>query len=403
MTKLQRLALVLLNKYKKVQEELGIIGQSEKIREVVELIMSIAPTDITVLITGESGTGKEVIARAIHQLSPRKSNNMISVNCGAIPEGLLESELFGHEKGAFTGAISLKKGFFELADGGTIFLDEIGEMPIHTQVKLLRVLETGEFMRVGSGELRKVDVRVVAATNRNLGKMVAQKMFRKDLYYRLKAVSITLPPLRERKEDIPLLIEHFTKEVLKNSNLRFAGFTDDAIELLRQYHWPGNVRELRNFVETAIVLAKGEPISAQLVREHLAQMHEPIEVSPALPIPISGSKEDSERELVYKALVSIGLEMKEMKSILMQLYDRIEQLNYENQVVYASVENENDGIPIKPLEELERAVIEKALHQFNGNRRRVAKALNISERTLYRKIKEYNLIQKDDEYEEIDN
>ncbi len=394
---------MLLNKYKKVQEELGIIGQSEKIREVVELIMSIAPTDITVLITGESGTGKEVIARAIHQLSPRKSNNMISVNCGAIPEGLLESELFGHEKGAFTGAISLKKGFFELADGGTIFLDEIGEMPIHTQVKLLRVLETGEFMRVGSGELRKVDVRVVAATNRNLGKMVAQKMFRKDLYYRLKAVSITLPPLRERKEDIPLLIEHFTKEVLKNSNLRFAGFTDDAIELLRQYHWPGNVRELRNFVETAIVLAKGEPISAQLVREHLAQMHEPIEVSPALPIPISGSKEDSERELVYKALVSIGLEMKEMKSILMQLYDRIEQLNYENQVVYASVENENDGIPIKPLEELERAVIEKALHQFNGNRRRVAKALNISERTLYRKIKEYNLIQKDDEYEEIDN
>jgi transcriptional regulator with PAS, ATPase and Fis domain len=403
MTKLQRLALVLLNKYKKVQEELGIIGQSEKIREVVELVMSIAPTDITVLITGESGTGKEVIARAIHQLSPRRSNSMISVNCGAIPEGLLESELFGHEKGAFTGAISLKKGFFELADGGTIFLDEIGEMPVHTQVKLLRVLETGEFMRVGSGELRKVDVRVVAATNRDLGKMVAQKMFRKDLYYRLKAVSITLPPLRERKEDIPLLIDHFTKEVLKNSNLRFAGFTDDAIELLKQYHWPGNVRELRNFVETAIVLAKGEPITAELVREHLAQMHEPIEVSPALPMPVSGNREDAERELVYKALVSIGLEMKEMKSILMQLYDRIEQLNFDNQIVYASVENEHDGVPVKPLDELEKAVIEKALQQFNGNRRRVAKALNISERTLYRKIKEYNLVQKDDEYEEVDD
>ena len=395
--------MVLLNKYKKVQEELGIIGQSEKIREVVELVMSIAPTDITVLITGESGTGKEVIARAIHQLSPRRSSNMISVNCGAIPEGLLESELFGHEKGAFTGAVSLKKGFFELADGGTIFLDEIGEMPVHTQVKLLRVLETGEFMRVGSGELRKVDVRVVAATNRDLGKMVAQKMFRKDLYYRLKAVSITLPPLRERKEDIPLLIDHFTKEVLKNSNLQFAGFTDDAIELLKQYHWPGNVRELRNFVETAIVLARGEPITAELVREHLTQMHEPVEISPALPMPVSGSREDAERELVYKALVSIGLEMKEMKSILMQLYDRIDQLNYENQVVYASVENENDGVPIKPLDELEKAVIEKALQHFNGNRRRVAKALNISERTLYRKIKEYNLVQKDDEYEEVDD
>ena len=403
MTKLQRFVLVLLNKYKKVQEELGIIGQSEKIREVVELVMSIAPTDITVLITGESGTGKEVIARAIHQLSPRRSSNMISVNCGAIPEGLLESELFGHEKGAFTGAVSLKKGFFELADGGTIFLDEIGEMPVHTQVKLLRVLETGEFMRVGSGELRKVDVRVVAATNRDLGKMVAQKMFRKDLYYRLKAVSITLPPLRERKEDIPLLIDHFTKEVLKNSNLQFAGFTDDAIELLKQYHWPGNVRELRNFVETAIVLARGEPITAELVREHLTQMHEPVEISPALPMPVSGSREDAERELVYKALVSIGLEMKEMKSILMQLYDRIDQLNYENQVVYASVENENDGVPIKPLDELEKAVIEKALQHFNGNRRRVAKALNISERTLYRKIKEYNLVQKDDEYEEVDD
>ncbi|MEZ4764927.1 MAG: sigma-54 dependent transcriptional regulator [Calditrichia bacterium] len=391
-----------MNKYKKIQDELGIIGESEATREVVELVMSIAPTTISVLITGESGSGKEVFARALHQLSPRKNKSMISVNCGAIPEGLLESELFGHEKGAFTGAISTKKGFFELADGGTIFLDEIGEMPIQTQVKLLRVLETGEFMRVGSGELRTVDARVVAATNRDLGRMVQQKQFRKDLYYRLKAVTIFLPPLRERREDIPLLIEKFTSDVLKNENLSFAGYTEEALDMLRRYNWPGNVRELRNFVETAIVLARGQKVNSQMVREQLSHNDEHVEVANALPMPLGITREDAERELVYKALVSIGLEMKEMKSMLMQLFERIDHNYSENNVVYSPVEPETEHIQIKPLDEMEREIIEKALDRYNGNRRKVARALNISERTLYRKIKEYDLVRKDDEYDDED-
>ena len=394
--------MVILNKYKKIQDELGIIGESEATREVVELVMSIAPTTISVLITGESGSGKEVFARALHQLSPRKNKSMISVNCGAIPEGLLESELFGHEKGAFTGAISTKKGFFELADGGTIFLDEIGEMPIQTQVKLLRVLETGEFMRVGSGELRTVDARVVAATNRDLGRMVQQKQFRKDLYYRLKAVTIFLPPLRERREDIPLLIEKFTADVLKNENLSFAGYTEEALDMLRRYNWPGNVRELRNFVETAIVLARGQKVNSQMVREQLSHNDEHVEVANALPMPLGITREDAERELVYKALVSIGLEMKEMKSMLMQLFERIDHNYSENNVVYSPVEPETEHIQIKPLDEMEREIIEKALDRYNGNRRKVARALNISERTLYRKIKEYDLVRKEDEYDDED-
>lgn len=394
--------MVILNKYKKIQDELGIIGESEATREVVELVMSIAPTTISVLITGESGSGKEVFARALHQLSPRKNKSMISVNCGAIPEGLLESELFGHEKGAFTGAISTKKGFFELADGGTIFLDEIGEMPIQTQVRLLRVLETGEFMRVGSGELRTVDARVVAATNRDLGRMVQQKQFRKDLYYRLKAVTIFLPPLRERREDVPLLIEKFTKDVLKNENLTFAGYTEEALDMLRRYNWPGNVRELRNFVETAIVLARGQKVNSQMVREQLSHNDDHVEVANALPMPLGITREDAERELVYKALVSIGLEMKEMKSMLMQLFERIDHNYSENNVVYSPVEPETEHIQIKPLDEMEREIIEKALDRYNGNRRKVARALNISERTLYRKIKEYDLVRKEDEYDDED-
>ncbi len=394
--------MVILNKYKKIQDELGIIGESEATREVVELVMSIAPTTISVLITGESGSGKEVFARALHQLSPRKNKSMISVNCGAIPEGLLESELFGHEKGAFTGAISTKKGFFELADGGTIFLDEIGEMPIQTQVRLLRVLETGEFMRVGSGELRMVDARVVAATNRDLGRMVQQKQFRKDLYYRLKAVTIFLPPLRERREDVPLLIEKFTKDVLKNENLSFAGYTEEALDMLRRYNWPGNVRELRNFVETAIVLARGQKVNSQMVREQLSHNDDHVEVANALPMPLGITREDAERELVYKALVSIGLEMKEMKSMLMQLFERIDHNYSENNVVYSPVEPETEHIQIKPLDEMEREIIEKALDRYNGNRRKVARALNISERTLYRKIKEYDLVRKEDEYDDED-
>ncbi len=377
----------------KIQERLGIVGQSEAIRGVVRQVVTIAPTDLSVLITGESGTGKEIVAKAIHELSPRRNKPMISVNCGAIPEGILESELFGHEKGAFTGAVASKKGYFELADGGTIFLDEIGEMPLQTQVKLLRVLENGEFMRVGSGEIRQVDVRVIAATNRDLAVMVQKGQFRQDLYFRLKAASIFIPPLRERREDIPLLIEYFVQQVLKRNNIEFAGFTDEAMQLLLTYDWPGNVRELRNVVETVIVMAGGKKITSDLVREHLSHYEEPIEVSDNLPILAGTTVDRAERELIYKALVSLGVEMREMKQILLEIDRKLDNghptgIPMPPPIAVARSEEEE----IKPLDVLEREMIEKALEKFRGNRRKAARALNISERTLYRKIKEYGLV-----------
>ncbi len=260
--------MALLNKYKKIQEDLGIIGTSEKIRELVELIISIAPTNISVLITGESGTGKEVFSKAIHELSPRNKNNMLTVNCGAIPEGLLESELFGHEKGAFTGAVASKKGYFELADNGTILLDEIGEMSLQTQVKLLRVLESGEFMRVGSGELKKVDVRVIAATNRDLSRMVQRKEFRKDLYYRLNVVPLRVPTLQERREDIPVLCNYFIQRAAELSGMQIRRISEEAMAVLQSYAWPGNVRHLRNIMEWILIMAGGD-MSQPIKTEHL--------------------------------------------------------------------------------------------------------------------------------------
>ncbi len=377
----------------KIQKQVGIVGRSEAIRHIIRQIVSVAPTDLAVLITGESGTGKEIVAKAIHELSPRRNKPMISVNCGAIPEGILESELFGHEKGAFTGAVASKKGYFELADGGTIFLDEIGEMPLQTQVKLLRVLENGEFMRVGSGEVRRVDVRVIAATNRDLAVMVQQGQFRQDLYFRLKAASIYIPPLRERREDIPLLIEHFVQQVLKRNNIEFAGFTDEAMQLLMTYDWPGNVRELRNVIETVIILAGGKKITADLIRDHLMHYEEEVEVSDNLPILAGTTVDRAERELIYKALVSLGVEMREMKQVLLEIDRKIENgkpTGIPMPPPVATVRPED--IEIKPLDELEREMIEKALEKFRGNRRKAARALNISERTLYRKIKEYGLV-----------
>lgn len=375
-----------LNKYKKIQEQLNIIGNSEKIREVIELIMSVAPTNISVLLTGESGVGKEVVAKAVHQLSPRKNKPMISVNCGAIPEGLLESELFGHEKGAFTGAIATKKGYFELADGGTIFLDEIGETPLQTQVKLLRVLESGEFMRVGSGDLHKVDVRVIAATNRDLGKMVQNRQFRKDLYYRLKAITIHIPPLRERREDIPLLVDYFVKEALRDNPVPFQGFTPEAMQLIINYSWSGNVRELKNFVESMIVLSGGKVVDTDLVREHLKDYQEISETASSLPVPVHTTVEQAERELIYKALLSLGVEIRDMKEVLMNINRHI-----NHQVISGEVEDVSYEDEITPIEEMEKQMIKKALAKYNGNKRKASRALKISERTLYRKLKEYNL------------
>ncbi|MCK4893976.1 MAG: sigma-54-dependent Fis family transcriptional regulator [Calditrichia bacterium] len=377
--------MVVLNKYKKIQEEVGIVGHSEEIREVVELIMSVAPTNISVLITGDSGVGKEVVAKAIHKLSPRKNKMMIAVNCGAIPEGLLESELFGHEKGAYTGAIATKKGYFELADGGTIFLDEIGETPLQTQVKLLRVLESGEFMRVGSGELRKGDVRVITATNRDLSKMVQAKQFRKDLYYRLKAITINIPPLRDRKEDIPLLLKHFIEETVKENNIEFKGFSEEAMRRIEDSDWSGNIRELKNFVESVMVLAAGKEVDISLVKEHLPDHQEVPSSSSSLPVPVHTSVEQAERELIYKALLSLGVEIRDMKQILLDF-------NRNNhQVIQREVEDVQYSDEVQPIEEMEKQLIKKAMIKFNGNKRKAANALKISERTLYRKLKDYEL------------
>ncbi len=378
--------MVLLDKYKKVQEDLNIIGNSEKMREVIEQVMSVAPTNISVLVTGESGVGKEVIAKAIHQLSPRRDKQMISFNCGAIPEGLLESELFGHEKGAFTGAITTKKGYFELADGGTIFLDEIGETPLQTQVKLLRVLESGEFMRVGSGELRRVDVRVIAATNRELGEMVRSKYFRKDLYYRLKAVTIYVPPLRERREDIPLLLDHFVQQAVQNNKIQFDGFSEEALAIIKSYNWMGNIRELKNFVDSIVILSAGKKVTSELVREHLMGYEEFSDGNSLLPVHVKTDVDQAERELIYKALLSLGVEIRDMKQILLNMNQ-----NINHQVMQGEVEDVTYGEEIQPMDEVEKQMIKKALIKYHGNKRKAAQALQISERTLYRKLKDYDL------------
>jgi transcriptional regulator with PAS, ATPase and Fis domain len=378
--------MVLLDKYKKIQKDLNIIGNSEKMREVIEQVMSVAPTNISVLITGESGVGKELIAKAIHELSPRRDKQMISFNCGAIPEGLLESELFGHEKGAFTGAISTKKGYFELADGGTIFLDEIGETPLQTQVKLLRVLESGEFMRVGSGELRRVDVRIIAATNRELSEMVRSKYFRKDLYYRLKAVTIYIPPLRARREDIPLLLDYFVKQTVENNKIQFEGFSEEALAIVKNYNWMGNIRELKNFVDSVVILSAGKKVTSELVREHLMDYEEITDGNSLLPVHVRTDVDQAERELIYKALLSLGVEVRDMKQILLDM-----NRNINHQVMPGEVEDVSYGEEIQPMEEMEKQMIKKALIKYHGNKRKAAQALQISERTLYRKLKDYDL------------
>jgi transcriptional regulator with GAF, ATPase, and Fis domain len=253
----------------RISDKLELIGRSESFQQLVESVRQVAPTSITVLITGESGTGKEIIARAIHELSPRRAKPLITVNCGAIPEGILESELFGHEKGSFTGAVDMRRGYFELADGGTLFLDEIGEMPLTTQVKLLRALDTKEFMRVGGNRIQHVDVRVIAATNRDLELAVQRSEFRKDLFFRLNAVKIHILPLRERRPDIHPLVEYFAEEVGRQNAIRFQGFTEEAIHILEAHSWPGNIRELRHVIERAIILERGQTIDGLVMKKHI--------------------------------------------------------------------------------------------------------------------------------------
>jgi DNA-binding NtrC family response regulator len=371
------------------QQQHGVIGDSVEIKEIVDVIQQVAPTDLTVLITGESGTGKEVIAKAIHQASKRAHKPMISVNAGAIPEGIIESELFGHEKGAFTGAGETRKGYFELADGGTIFLDEIGELPLATQVKFLRVLENGEYMRVGSASPRKVDVRVIAATNKDLESAVRQGNFRGDLFFRLRSINIRIPALRERKEDIPLFVSEFAKQVCEKNNISYAGISDEAMSVLERYHWPGNVRELKNVIESMLVIERGKRIDINNVKKYLKEFHDN---GRNLPVFTHKSPEQAERELIYRALLEVKNDIMDIKNLLDQR--RVTSAVSVNQnYVEASIDTDNHekGEHFVPLDEMERRMIIGALERYEGNRRLASKALNISERTLYRKIKEYGL------------
>lgn len=387
-------------KLENLQKKYGLIGTSDEIKDVVRTIEQVAPTDISVLIEGESGTGKELVVRALHADSPRSSKPLIVVNGGAIPEGLIESELFGHVKGSFTGAVTDRKGFFEEADGGTIFLDEVGEMPLNTQVKLLRVLEQKEFQRVGSAETISVDVRIVAATNRALQALVNSGDFRRDLYYRLKSVNIILPPLRTRSEDIEILAQLFTIERAESLNITFGGFTEDAMEMLKSYEWPGNVRELKNLMESLIVLEKGKVITGKVLQKYLSlDVNIPSLTSENLPVHLDKSAATAERELIIRTLFSLRTDITEIKEMLSSKLmlpstfnkSKTSGLPFSGTMEEATIVSEPKEVGNISMQEMEKDLIRSTLEKFYGNRRKTAEALEISERTLYRKIKDYEI------------
>jgi DNA-binding NtrC family response regulator len=400
---------------RRIAELTGLVGESAGIREVLVKVEQIAPVSSTVLIEGESGTGKELVARAIHRLGPRRSRPFIAVNVGALPETLLESELFGHEKGAFTGAAERRLGRFELADTGTLFLDEIGEVPSSTQVKLLRVLEEREVTRVGGVQSIPVDVRVVAATNQPLRELVEQGGFRADLYYRLNVLRIYLPPLRERREDIPLLVRRFVREFSAQHERPFHGITPEAMALLVEYPWPGNVRELRNLVESMVVLAPGREIAAddipRAIREQGGRRLLPVAVGPMLRE--TERTQGRELEFIVRSLVELKLQVEELRrrmdaevrvppGYLGEVHVPAMPMGRGGEVVLGSpvalgIEPPDQPVPpttitLKPgmtMAEIERLAIEGALRETHGNRRKAADLLGIGERTLYRKLREY--------------
>lgn len=390
------------NDFKLLQKRFGIVGESKLIRELLIRLLQAAPTDLNILITGETGTGKEVFANAVHGLSKRNKHPLIKVNCAAIPETLLESELFGHEKGAFTGALEQRKGFFEAADKGTIFLDEVGEMPLGTQVKLLRVLESGEFSRLGSTETKRVDARVIAATNRNLEQEIQNGQFRHDLFYRLKNVQLQLPSLREHPEDIPLLADYFARKTCEKNNIEYRGISDESFSILQSLPFPGNIRELKNLIETVFTLERIDYLTNNVLRLY---------ITPALPaysyseqatgtsiIPLKQYEEPHrfELELIFRALLEMKNDISDIKGAMKQLAMNMHDLSLD---IYQSqskkeeqqLEESSDAFETYNLSEIEKQVIEEALKQNQYNRKKTAKALGISLRTLYRKMNDYDL------------
>ena len=389
----------------RLQKTSGIIGNTEAIQEVLEMIIQVGPVDITVLITGESGTGKEKVAKSIHKSSKRTHEALMIVNCGAIPEGIIESELFGHKKGAFTGAGDDRKGYFETANKGTVFLDEIGETPLETQVKLLRVLENGEFIRVGDSNTLHTDVRIIAATNKNLESLVKKGDFRQDLYYRLKTVSIHVPALRQRIEDLSLFVERFALEFTRTNDIVYRGFMPEAIRLMKQYNWPGNVRELKNFVESILVLEKGERVTSEMVERKLRPSLDTVLQNPHLPVLVDQSPERVENELILRQLFLLRQDVELIRKIMNKQErgnDTLHYLNESVQDVPVTMEIDSqadtlirpDAIGDMTLEDLEKEAIKRTLKFFNKNRRAAARSLGMSERTLYRKINDYGLERK---------
>ena len=403
-----------------IKQRFEIIGTYSGLDRAIEKAVRVSPTDITVLVTGESGVGKEAFPKIIHQLSHRKHNKFIAVNCGAIPEGTIDSELFGHEKGAFTGATSSRSGYFEVADGGTIFLDEVGELPLTTQVRLLRVLENGEFIKVGSSKVQKTNVRIVAATNLNMEDAITKGKFREDLFYRLSTVEIKIPPLRERKTDIILLFRKFASDFAKKYNMPTVRLNDDAQRILQEYNWNGNIRQLKNITEQLSVLEQERAINGDMISTYLP---DPKNNLPAL---ISDNKSESdfssEREILYKILFDMKRDLNELKKLTNNLkkttsneseklddiqtlipkkFKELDDSNNQNNVLLDdNYETKNDKYSFAEeiieeetlsIQDKELELIIKALERNNGRRKAAANELGISERTLYRKIKQYDL------------
>ena len=382
-----------------VKQRFGIIGNSPQLNRAIDISIQVAPTDISVFVSGESGTGKENIPKIIHQNSKRKHNNYIAVNCGAIPEGTIDSELFGHEKGAFTGANDSRKGYFEVADGGTLFLDEVAELPLSTQVRLLRVLESGEFMKVGSSKSVKTNVRVIAATNVNIPTAISEGKFREDLYYRLNTISIFIPALRDRKEDISLLFRKFASDFSEQYNSPSIRLDEAAMDIITNYNWPGNIRQLKNFVAQLSVIETERNISASTILNSLPENRNKNN-SPIL-FEDKNKAELSEREILYKVLFDMKRDLTELKKITFDLMnnntgvktDFFNEINEKNTSNITPNKEERiiDVAATVSLAGQEKNLIKQSLEKHKGKRKLAAAELGISERTLYRKIKEFKL------------
>ena len=414
-----------------IKQRFGIIGNDVGLNRAIEKALQVAPTDISVLVTGESGVGKEAIPKIIHQLSHRKHGKYIAVNCGAIPEGTIDSELFGHEKGAFTGASQTRSGYFEVADGGTIFLDEVGELPLTTQVRLLRVLENGEFIKVGSSKVQKTNVRIVAATNIQMFEAIKKEKFREDLYYRLSTIEIPIPALRKRKQDIHLLFRKFSSDFALKYKMPTIRLLDDAVQLLQNYRWSGNVRQLRNVAEQVSVLESTREIAASVLKGYLPDMG--TQLPAVVNKETSGSDFSNEREILYKVLFDMKSDLNDLKKLTLELMENdnhkdvqeknehliqkiykdqnlsnskhesqilsLSESNQKNETIEIVKQNENYDF-IEDIDEEEETLslhdkelelIKKSLDRHNGKRKLAADELGISERTLYRKIKQYDL------------